>query len=242
MNWWTELYDDDIADLLLERRGADELEALAASLIDLLELAPGDRVLDQCCGTGPIARALLDRGLDVVGVDQAARYIDRARERAPEAELVCADAAAFVAAPRCRAALNWATSFGYALRDEDNQAMLRAAFESLEPGGLYALDVLSLPGVLRNFQKTMVDRDGDRLLIRETAIDLAAGLMNKTWTLIRDGESSVRRSSIRLYLPHQVAELVAGAGFAVEGTYAGTDREPLGVDALRCVVVGRRPR
>lgn len=242
MTWWRELYKNDVADLLLERRSDRENRALAKQIADLLALEPGARVLDQCCGTGGIAAALGDLGFAVVGVDQAASYIDRARRRAPRAELRCADADGFVADPPCAGAFNWGTSFGYGATDEDNRRMLRAAFASLEPGGRFALDVMALPGVLRGFQEVMVDRRGELHLIRRTAVDLERGLMRKQWTFLHpERETVTRESAIRLYLPHQIGGLLAGVGFADLEYFAAPDRRALTIDAPRCVILARRP-
>jgi SAM-dependent methyltransferase len=55
-----------------------------AFLADALGLVPGQRVLDVGCGPGRHARALAERGLDVVGVDISQRFIDLARQDAPD--------------------------------------------------------------------------------------------------------------------------------------------------------------
>ena len=53
-------------------------------------LTPG-RVLDAACGTGAVARQLLDRGHDVVGVDLSEGMLARARQAAPAARLLVGD-------------------------------------------------------------------------------------------------------------------------------------------------------
>lgn len=242
MTWWSELYDDDVARLLFDRHDPAEQAWLAGRIADLLELEPGDRVLDQCCGTGAIATHLADRGHAVVGVDQAASYVREARRRIPGAELHCADASDFVADPRCAAGFNWNTSFGYHPTDEDNQRMLRAAFESLEPGGRFALDFMNIPGVMRNFQAVMVDHHGELHLIRRTIVELATGTMWKKWTFVHPGrETATRETAVKMYMPHQLVGLMKGAGFADIELYGGPDREELTIQSMRCVAVGRRP-
>jgi SAM-dependent methyltransferase len=52
-------------------------------LVDVLDLAPGDRVLDVGCGPGRHAHALAERGLAVHGVDISERFVDLARRQAP---------------------------------------------------------------------------------------------------------------------------------------------------------------
>jgi ubiquinone/menaquinone biosynthesis C-methylase UbiE len=57
---------------------------LVEMISGLLDLHPGDRVLDLACGSGDHARRLAKRGLDVVGVDIAPSLITHCQERAAE--------------------------------------------------------------------------------------------------------------------------------------------------------------
>src|SRR5262245_571076 len=59
-------------------------------------LTPGSRILDLCCGTGQIAAGLIERGYLVTGLDGSQAMLDFARENAPGAELIRADARSFV--------------------------------------------------------------------------------------------------------------------------------------------------
>ncbi|MEL7156590.1 MAG: class I SAM-dependent methyltransferase, partial [Actinomycetota bacterium] len=52
------------------------------ALIDLLDLRPGDRVLDVGCGPGRHALALAEAGMAVTGIDISPRFIDLARAAA----------------------------------------------------------------------------------------------------------------------------------------------------------------
>lgn len=247
MSWWEGLYDELLADVLLEREDdAREVGFLMAHL----DLEAGARVFDQCCGVGSLAIPLAARGCDVVGVDQAAAYVERGRARAREAGLEVAlhagDARAFVTDPPCDAAFNWWTSFGYSADDADNARMLERAFESLRPGGRFALDTMNLPGVLRGFQPGVVTRRdtprGEVTLVRETRLDLGAGMMRKTWTyFLPDGERVRHESAVRLLMPHTIAELLREAGFEEVTLLGSTDGEPLGVDSPRCIALARRP-
>ena len=157
---------------------------------------------------------LAERGLAVVGVDQAAGYIERARGRGGASRLGAGGARHRRGRDsshrrRSHAAFNWWTSFGYGVTDAENREMLARAFESLVPGGRFALDTMNVPGVLRHFQRDVVVRRqtarGEVLLLRETTLDLRAGRMNKRWTYFVDGERKVEHpSSVRLYMPESI--------------------------------------
>lgn len=249
MSWWEGLYDELLADVLLERSDDDDVQTIRF-LFDRLGLAAGQRAFDQCCGIGSLALPLAARGLSVVGVDQAAAYVERGQARAEarglDVRLHAGDARAFVPDAPCDAAFNWWTSFGYSADDDDNQRMLARAFESLRPGGRFALDTMNLPGVLRGFQPSVVTRRetprGEVTLVRETRLDLGQGMMHKTWTyFLPSGERVNHQSAVRLYLPHTLVALLEDVGFEDVTLYGSVGGDPLSLDGARCIAVARRP-
>lgn len=248
--WWEPLYDDLLADVLLVREPG-EAEATVRFLVERLGLTPGARVFDQCCGIGGLSLPLAARGFRVVGVDQSAAYIERglreAREAGLQVELHAADALEFVPAEPADGAFNWWTSFGHPPTDEGNLRMLRRAFDALRPGGVFLLDSLHLPGVLRGFQRDVVLRRatprGEVTLLRESAIDLDRGTMEKLWTyFLPDGSRVSHPSSLRLYMPHQVKAMLEAAGFERVTLLGSLRGEPLGLDSPRLICSARRPR
>jgi SAM-dependent methyltransferase len=248
--WWEVLYDNLLADVLLERDGGAELDATLAFLRNELGLAPGVRVFDQCCGIGSLAIPLARGGACVIGVDQSSAYIERARRDAAAAGVAAdfrvGDAFEFVAPVPCDAALNWWTSFGYTDDDKRNAEMLRRACESLAPGGRFVLDTMNVPGVLRAFQPTVVTRRatrrGEIALRRESQVLPAEGVMLKRWIYeLSDGRCVERHSRVRLYLPHTLVAMLEACGFVDVRLYGDVSGRPLTLDSLRCICVARRP-
>ena len=243
-DWWAPLYDDIVAEALLVRKDQRELDLTVSFLRERLGLAAGSAVFDQCCGVGSLSEPLARSGARVVGVDQCAAYIDRARTATAGLDAVfhVGDAREFTPPEPADAAVNWGTSFGNA--DEDgNRAMLRRAFETLRPGGRFALDYQHVPRVLRTFQPARLHRLPDEtLIVRESEIDLPQGTLNQRWTfLLPGGERRVRHSRVRLYLPHELAALARACGFADPTFYGGIAGEPLSLDSPRCILIVRRP-
>lgn len=54
-------------------------------------IKPGSHVLDVGCGTGLVARSLVDGGLEVTGIDISKKMIDLAKHRVPEATFEIGD-------------------------------------------------------------------------------------------------------------------------------------------------------
>ncbi len=248
MSWWGALYDDWLADQLLERT-EDEVKETLDFLVERLDLRAGDRALDQCCGVGSLSVPLASRGVRVVGIDQAASYIERARasagKREVELELIAADATEWTPKTSVKGAFNWWTSFGYSARDDENQKMLLRARDALVVGGKYALDTMNVPGVLRGFQRDVALRRstprGEVLLLRESSIDLRRGMMLKNWSyFLGDRRVAEHQSEVRLYMPDQIVAMLSAAGFdQIElcGSIAG---EPLSLDSPRMIALATR--
>lgn len=66
---------------------------LARRLLTRADPRPGERLLDLACGTGVVARLGTEHGLRCTGVDLSPDMLARARELAPDLELIHADAA-----------------------------------------------------------------------------------------------------------------------------------------------------
>jgi SAM-dependent methyltransferase len=248
-DWWQTLYDDIVAEAFLVRKDQDELRATGAFLSRELNLAPGGSLFDQCCGVGTLSHELGRQGVRVVGVDQSPLYVARAKREAERLGLDCAfhvgDAFTFTPDDPTDAAVNWGTSFGNA-DDDRNRAMLRRAFETLQPGGRFALDYQHVPRVLRQFQPTLLHRvegeRGETLILRESSVDLPQGTLDQRWTfLLPDGTRHHRRSAVRLYMPHELAGMLRTCGFEDVRSFGGVGGEPLTLDSPRCILVARRP-
>ncbi len=251
MSWWQDLYDDLLADLLLERTTDAEADATCDFLLSRLALPPGGRVLDQCCGIGSLSLPLARRGFSVVAVDQCAPYVERgqrdAAARGLSVEFHAADALTFVPSAPVDGVFNWWTSFGYLPDDEGNQRMLRRAFDALRPGGSFLLDFMNVPGVLRGLQRDVIRRRhtgrGEVILLRETSVDVVAGVMHKRWTYaLPDRIVPGRPSEVRLYMPHEVGAMLRAVGFEALEFLGDEQGQPLPLDSPRLIVHARRPR
>ncbi len=248
--WWVALYDDVLADVLLER-SPDAVSDTLEFLTQALGLRPGHTVFDQCAGIGSLSVPLAKAGMRVVSIEQAPHYVDRARAWAAregvELQALVGDAFELASPIACQAAFNWWTGFGYADSDRQNARMLARAFDSLVPGGAFVIDWLNVPQILSSFSPRVVTQrntaQGVVTLTRDSVLCLERGRLEKTWSFVTpSGERVERHSQVRLYLPHQLGELLRQVGFEELHYWGDVSGAELSADSPRCIVRARRPR
>ncbi|WP_336343131.1 methyltransferase domain-containing protein [Halalkalicoccus ordinarius] len=129
--WSADAYDDDHSFVYEYGEG----------VVDLLDPAEGERILDIGCGTGHLTEAIAERGADAVGLDASAEMIERARESYPDRRFVRADARSFASefdepfdAAFSNAALHW-------IPEPDHDATLSSVHDALRPGGRFVAEL-----------------------------------------------------------------------------------------------------
>lgn len=119
-----EAYDHDRGRSLQERGWLDAF---------LTRVPPGGTVLDVGCGMGePIARYLLGRGIQVVGVDASSSMIELCKARFPDSEWIVADMRELELDRRLDGIVAW-DSFFHLTRDHQ-RAMFRRFASHLRQG------------------------------------------------------------------------------------------------------------
>ena len=113
------------------------VSAMAGDLLDRLDPAPGEAVLDLGCGTGELAAAIQARGAQVWALDSDPAMVAAARERLGAERVLLADGRGFslpepVDAVFSNAALHWMDSPAEVI------ARVRAA---LRPGGRFVAEL-----------------------------------------------------------------------------------------------------
>lgn len=251
--WVRDFYEHPLTAAVLTQ--GEATRRIADRLWALLELSPGARVFDQCCGDGSLSLELARRGTTGYGVDISQPFIDRATREAAEGkstkqvltvEFAAADAARWKAPKECDAGFNWGTGFGCFPEDSSNQRMLECAAASLRGSALFLLDYYNVAGVLANFKPEFSysrQRNGREVHItRRSELDLRGGTLHQIWEF-REGDSpatELPRTTTRLYLPRELCGMLEAAGFGVVRLFGSVDGEPLSLDSPRCLVLARR--
>ncbi len=217
----------------------------ADSLIKLLKLDPGAKLLDLCCGTGRHSIEFARRGFAVTGVDRTRYFLDRARKRADDAavtiEFVQADARAFERAGAFDAAVNLFTSFGYFDDPADDLKVAHNLCSSLKSGGRAVVDILGKEILARDFrQRDWHSSPDGTLFLEERKLVGAWERIESRWILASAGGIKEGAISLRLYSGTELAALLTRAGFATVALFGNVNGAPYDHRAQRLIALARK--
>jgi SAM-dependent methyltransferase len=245
---WFEDLADHLGEAYLRYSFTKGTEDEVGFLVEVLGLEPGDRVLDVGCGPGRHAHALGRRGIEVVGVDIAERFVEVARAtETPGVSFTRVDArelpfdAEFDAViSLCQGAFGLAAGGppGAGARGGDpavdpDGVVLGGMARAVRPGGLVAVSAFSAYFQIRYLEDT-------------DAFDADAGV-NHERTELRDPSGAVAVHDLwtSCFTPRELRLLARLAGLEVvellsvtPGTYR---RTPPGLDQPELLLVARRP-
>ena len=177
-----------------------------------LAIAPGARLLDVPCGNGRHAIELAKRGCRVTGVDQAAEYIEEARNAPDDAEWILGDMSDLPWSNTFDGAYCMGNSFCYLDRDAAPK-FLQAIARCLKPGGRFALaSGMAAESILPTLQPKRWHRTGDILTLSEARYDPAEGRLDVDYTFIRNGEVETRPTSSYCLTVAEMRRMHADAG------------------------------
>jgi SAM-dependent methyltransferase len=239
-DYYGDLYYESVVDLLTTRLSGFE----GALLLRLLEVGPGDRVLDLACGHGRHARAMSQEVGLLVGLDRNPQYLARARSSG--AVLVRGDLRALpLRAGTFDAVYSWYSSL-FMYGDDENARCLAAAAALLRPGGRILVHHGN-PARLRGEPTASAAWDLPRggRVEEESRYDPVTGRDTCTRRVIRaDGTVLAGVAHLRYYTPEEWKELGGRCGLEVTritSTWqADRPAERLDDDAPDLIAVGRR--
>jgi ubiquinone/menaquinone biosynthesis C-methylase UbiE len=224
---------------------APQSDADADLIWRLLELTPGQRVLDLACGYGRITERLAQKGAEAAGLDSSPLFIQRARRSAEDKRLHKIE---YVEGDMRRlpwesdtfeATISWFTSFGY-YGDADNRTVLTEARRTLKPGGKLLIELNNLPALLPHWLPNVTFERGDDFILDHPRFDPVSGRAVTERIVVRGGNRRRFYFSVRMFVPAELKDWLLDAGFETVAFY-DNQGEPLTLESRRAIAVATTP-
>jgi SAM-dependent methyltransferase len=228
-------------------------DRLITFIVDVLDLKPGERLLDLACGSGVHARRFAQHGIEVVGLDIVPRLVRYCTEQATAEGLdnitfVEGDMRALTYQEEFDALVILNTSFGF-FDDETNQRVLEDIARALKPDGRLLLQ-LSDPHTFVERQKARYywQERSEGVYWTEAWFDPATCISHGVFRFTdNDGVTHLwdDHERVRLYTLPELRVRFARAGLEISAAYGDLllPSAPYGPDCHQeMIMVGRRAR
>jgi SAM-dependent methyltransferase len=125
--------------------------------------------LDLCCGAGSLLTFVCQSGYSAVGVDISSHQLERAKQNAPDAALVCADICDFSLDRKFDVVTCLFDSLNYLTAKADLARAFKNVKRHLKPGGLFVFDMLMPAGFRKVWDDVQTIDEDERLVVIESS-------------------------------------------------------------------------
>lgn len=243
--WYQSFFGEDYLRIYTPFLPAEKTAREVTNILNLLNLSPGSSILDLCCGHGRHAIPLAQRGYVMTGQDLSETFLRRARTeaeaQATKVRWTQSDMKTIPFTSEFDAVINIFTSFGYLENEEEDLVVLRQVHKALKPGGLFLLETVNQPRVIRLFSPYgIIHYDDGLIVLEERHIDLLRSRNEVRVTMLHpDGQRTEHKQSVRIYTLTELTRMLEAVGLQVQAFYGDLDGSTHTMDS-RLVVLSKK--
>jgi SAM-dependent methyltransferase len=223
--WYESWFDSPYYHILYKNRDGEEARRFIDNLVKKLELKPGSRMLDLCCGKGRHSVYINSLGFYVTGVDLSPRNIRYCKQFENDSlEFYVHDMRRLFRINYFHAVFNLFTSFGYFEREHDNELSITAAAKALMKGGYLIIDFMNAWRAVHDlipFNQKQVE--GIDFHIHK---QIKEGFIYKDITFTDSGKDYSYREEVKVLLLKDFERYMKNAGLQILFTFGSYDLEP----------------
>lgn len=239
---WFESAFDKLYPVVYAHRTVDAARPECVFAADKLGLQPNDHIFDLCCGNGRHLVHLLEHSPHCTGLDYSGHLLRLAKNLVGRrAQLVRGDMRRLPFEGAFDVVVNFFTSFGYFMDEDDNLAAARGMARALKPGGRFMIDFLNPPHVEESLIPESDRSSGNYRIFEKRWIDEKLRRVNKS-TVVEENNVriSMTSESVRLYDLADLEGILGRAGMEIAAVYGNYQGDPLTFRQPRMILIGRK--
>lgn len=187
------------------------------------KLPDGAKILDLCCGTGQLAKVLIEKGYSVAGIDGSEEMLRYARENAPQAQFILTDARSFSLQGEFHLALSVFDSLNHIMDLEELALTFGNVYQALLPGGLFLFDLNMEEGFRARWRGSFGIVEEDHVCVGRSSYRPEKGIGQADFTVFRLVDAAWQRTDVTLlqkcYAESEIRGALAGVTFQEVQTF-----------------------
>ena len=213
-------------------------------ITDVLNLRPGQSILDLYCGYGRHAIELAKQGFAVTGVDGTQDFLDIAAQKAKEANVNITfeqkDMRDLDYNHQFDAVINMFAAFGY-FTDDENANIIKLVARALNPNGLFLIDLLNRDWMVRNsLNRYWRHPSGEYVLSYKVELENGIATMKRQLINQVTGAKIQYEFVLRAYSLPEMANIFSNSGLSIIATYGGFDGRSYSSETPRMIILAKK--
>ncbi len=243
MEWWRKYFSEDYLKLYNHDEGKSSQEALA--VVRMLQLQPGQKVLDLACGFGRHSIVLAQKGFAATAYDLSESFLKKAGELADSLgvglDLKQGDMREIPYDGEFDAVINMFTAFGFFDSENEDLKVLDGVYRALKPGGQFLMDTVNRENALTSLVPRRWTNENNTYMLEERFFDYFRSrleLVNKL--ILPSGEIKEATYSIRLYTLTEMLELFNKSRLVLTDVYGDFNGDLYSAKSPRMILVASK--
>ncbi|GAB3255209.1 class I SAM-dependent methyltransferase [Larkinella harenae] len=244
MAWYENFFTGLVQEAWKAAQSEEQTELECDFLNDVLDLQPGQPVLDIFCGYGRHALELARMGYVVTGVDIATESIQELQKTAKKEKLtvtaLAGDFMGLTLEDGFQAAYCMGNSFSFFPHDQ-MLVFLRKIANTLPKNGRFVADTgMIAESILPDFEERSWMQIGDITFLLENEYDPRSSCINAQLTYLQNGKTLHRKARHYVYTLAELSRLFEQAGLRVADVYSNLDGSDFLLGDERLLIVSEK--
>lgn len=231
--------------------GSKVTRAEVNGIIKMLQLKPGDKVLDIPCGYGRHCKFFAQKGYKITGVDLSNKLMEiaKAKYNHPNITYIKGDMTGINLREKFDVCLNLYISFGFYRNNNDNLRVLKNVSRHLKPGGKFLLELVNPFNAVskERISGSRFEESENYYAIIKKTIEPATMWENYNLRIIEKASGrEIKNMNVGYYLYTipEITRMAGQAGFKLKKYYGGGYHDfsgkPYQFDSARIIAVFER--